>query len=139
MEFSDFCNGYLQHENGRYTGRLSIEGIDISPISGVYFKTEDLGVCLWLKRQPILEYDEQTNKYREREREPRWEAYLKKQVKDSVVAYKGEFAFMHFMFSITGVWDKVLGTKQRLNLYIERMPMSKQSIINGINKRKNEE
>jgi hypothetical protein len=53
------------------------------------------------------------------------------------VAYKGEFAFMRFRFSITGVWDKVLGKdKQRLNLFVERLPLPEQTIINSINEAK---
>ena len=89
----------------------------------------------------MLEYDFDTSTYRKREREPRWECYLKKQLDGDVVAYKGEFVFMRFRFGIEGVWDSVLGKDrlQRLNLYVERMPMSKQTIINGINERKRNE
>jgi hypothetical protein len=52
---------------------------------------------------------------------------------NDVVAYKGEFIFMRFKYSIVGVWDRILGKdNQRLNLYIERLPMAQQSIINNI-------
>lgn len=62
---------------------------------------------------------------------------MKKQTDNNVVAYKGEFFFMHLKYSIVGVWDKVFGTdKQRLNLYVERKPMGQQTLINAINKTK---
>jgi hypothetical protein len=35
------------------------------------------------------------------------------------------------------VWDKILGNeKQRLNLFVERLPMSQQTIVNSINEQK---
>ena len=45
---------------------------------------------------------------------------------------------MRFRFKIEGVWDSVLGMdkKHRLNLFIERLHMSEQTIINSINERK---
>jgi hypothetical protein len=104
----------------------------------VYFKDNGENY-LWIKRKKVLEYDFESQTYKEREAKPQFEAYLKKQVDGNVVAYKGEFAFMRFKFSITGVWDKVLGKdKQRLNLFVERLPLSQQTIINSINQsRKN--
>ena len=65
---------------------------------------------------------------------------MKKQVgQDGVIEYKGEFMFMRFRFSIVGVWDKILGrdtNRQRLNLFVERLPMSEQTLLNSINERK---
>lgn len=139
MLYSDYINGFLQRENnGVYQGRLNIEGIDISPIVGVYFKKGE-DKYLWLKRKRLLEYDDKTQTYKEREANPKWEAYLKKQTENDVVSYKGEFYFLRFRFSIIGIWDKVLGTdqKRRLNLIVERMDLSEQTIINKINARKN--
>lgn len=136
-----YANGYLERAaNGSYQGRLTIEGIDISPIIGVYFRKEN-ETYLWLKRQRILEYDDVNQKYIEREAQPKWEVYLKKQTNDNVVAYTGEFFFLRFRFSIIGFWDKILGNDKhhRLNLLVERMQMSQQTIINKINARKNNE
>lgn len=136
-----YINGYVERkERGAYLGSLNIEGIALSPIQGVYF-TDEGNNYLWLKRKRVLEYDAESQTYKEREASPKWEAYLKKEIDGSVVAYKGEFNFLRFRFSIVGVWDRVLGTdkKQRLNLFVERLPMGKQTIINGINERKRED
>jgi hypothetical protein len=137
---SDFesSDGYVQRNgDGSFGGALKIEGVDLSPIEAVYFK-KDGDTYLWLKRKPLLEYDHKTESYKERQKEPRWECYLKKQMEDGAVAFKGEFVFLRFRFNIVGVWDAVFGNdkKQRLNLYVERLPLSKQTIINNINERK---
>ena len=103
MLYSEYINGFLQREsNGVYQGRLTIDGIDISPIVGVYFK-KDEDKYLWLKRKRLLEYDDKTQTYKEREANPKWEAYLKKQTENDVVSYKGEFYFLRFRFSIIGI------------------------------------
>lgn len=131
-------DGYVQRSNdGSFGGAIKIEGVDLSPIEAVYFK-KDGDTYLWLKRKPLLEYDHKTESYKERQKEPRWECYLKKQLEEGAVAFKGEFIFLRFRFNIVGVWDAVLGNdkKQRLNLYIERLPLSQQTIINNINERK---
>lgn len=130
----EYVNGYIQRtSSGSYEGSVSVDGIILPSIIGVYFKDGGENY-LWLKRKKVLDYDSTTQMYVEREAKPQWEAYLKKQGNDDTVAYKGEFAFMHFKYSIVGVWDNVLGIdKQRLNLYIERKPMSEQTIINSIN------
>lgn len=131
-------DGYVQRSNdGSFGGAIKIEGVDLSPIEAVYFK-KDGDTYLWLKRIPLLEYDHKTESYKERQKEPRWECYLKKQLEEGAVAFKGEFIFLRFRFNIVGVWDAVLGNdkKQRLNLYIERLPLSQQTIINNINERK---
>lgn len=129
-------SGYIDRKSdGSHQGSILIESIDISPIVGVYFK-EGNEQYLWLKRKPLLEYDFKLGKYVKREREPRWEAYLKKQMDGNAVAYKGDFIFLHFRYSIVGLWDKVLGyDSQRLNLFVERMPMNEQTIINKIKER----
>lgn len=135
---SGLYDGYIERKSGgRYEGEITVERVDLSPISAQYFK-EGGENYLWLKRKRVLEYDFEQQSYKSRERLPAWECYLKKTMDGDVVAYKGEFTFMHFRFSIVGVWDGVLGQdkKQRLNLYVERLPMSKQTIINNINERK---
>lgn len=133
-----YVNGYLERKaGGKYEGTLTIEGVDISPIAGVYFK-ENGKNYLWLKRKPLLEWEYDQQQYIQRPREPRWEAYLQKQ-SDGVVAYRGEFAFLRFKFSIVGVWDNVFcKDRNRLNLFVERLPMKDQTIINGINERNKE-
>lgn len=129
-----YINGYIQRTSGgTYDGKISIDGISLPAISAVYFK-KDGENYLWLKRKKVLDYDEKSMTYRERDARPQWEAYLKKQLSEDTVAYRGEFFFMHFKYSIVGVWDSVLGMdKQRLNLFVERLPMSQQTIINNIN------
>lgn len=128
-------NGFIERKkSGRYEGNIIIDGVDISPIEGVYFMEQNKHY-LWLKRKPILDYDTQTMSYRTRERQPKWEVYLQKQTQDNIT-YIGEFIFLHFKYKIVGFWDDVLGEdKQRLNLCVERLPMSQQTIINGINQR----
>lgn len=141
MRDSDYINGFLERRpNGSYLGELYIYGINISPIDGVYFKDNGVGY-LWLKRRRILEYDDVTETYVERDAKPKWEAYLKKQIDNNVVTYKGEFTFMRFRFSIIGIWDKVFGTdsRRRLNLIVERLPLQHQTIINSINERRRNE
>jgi hypothetical protein len=133
-----YTNGYIQRtKSGACEGVVSVEGIDLSPISAVFFK-KDADNYLWLKRKKVLEYDDRSKSYKEREAQPLWECYLKKQSDKDTIAYKGEFVFMRFRFSITGVWDTILGMdkKHRLNLFIERLPLSEQTIINSINERK---
>jgi len=138
LEFHEngYVNGFLERKSGgHYEGKLSIEGVDLSPIEGVYFQ-EGGKQYLWIKRKPLVEYDYETQTYKKRPREPRWETYLEKQIDNNVVAYKGKCNLLHFRFSIIGTWDRVLGKdKQRLNLFVERLPMADQTIINNINKR----
>lgn len=137
----DYINGYIQrNKDGRYEGSVTIDGIKLPEISAVYFKDNGENY-LWLKRKKVLFYDFESQSYKERDAIPPWEAYLKKQLDNEAVAYKGEFYFLRFKYSIVGVWDNILGKeKQRLNLFVERLPMSKQTIINKINEfnRKND-
>lgn len=135
-----YINGYIERKaGGEYLGEVKIEGIDLSPIIAQYFK-QDGENYLWIRRKPLLEYDADTQKYTKREREPQFEAYLKKQLEDKTFAYVGEFIFMRFRFKVVGIWDTILGLdKKRLNLFIDRLPMSEQTIINGINERKKHE
>lgn len=138
---NDFESGYVERKGeGRYEGEISVERVNLSPIEAVYFKQGE-ETYLWLKRKPILEFDSRNMRYNKRARTPQWECFLKKQMDGDAVAYRGEFVFMHFKFSVTGVWDTVLGTdkKRRLNLFVERLPMSEQTIINSINERKRNE
>ena len=133
----DYINGYIQRtKSGSFEGKITIDGISLPAISAVYF-TKDSNTYLWLKRKKILDYDFESHTYKEREATPPLEAYLKKQLDNDTVAYRGEFNFLRFRYSIVGVWDNILGKdKQRLNLFVERLPMSQQTIINGINERK---
>lgn len=127
-----YVNGFIKRTmDGRYEGKIEIDGVKLSEIEGTYF-TEKGENYLWLKRKPILEYDTKSETYNKRERKPKWEAYLKKGVENGTIAYKGVFIFLRFRYSIVGVWDNVLGKeKQRLNLFVERLPMNQQTIING--------
>lgn len=139
-DYGDYINGHVERTaKGEYTGRLSVEGIDLSPIQAQYFK-KDGDIYCFIKRRPIMEYSMEQGKYITRERKPQLLIYMKKQVgTDGVVEYKGEFMFMRFRFSIVGVWDKILGRDtnlQRLNLFVERLPMSEQTLLNSINERK---
>lgn len=129
-----YINGFVERKSGgQYEGRLVVDGVDISPINAVYFK-DDGNSYLWLKRNDIMQYDINTQSYYTRKRTPQWEVYMKKTADDNVVAYRGEFFFLRIKYSIIGVWDAILGKdKHRLNLYVERMPLAEQSIINGIN------
>lgn len=135
--YHSYINGFVQKaSNGGFQGKLSIQQIDLSPMEATFFKGKDGNDYLWIKRKPIMDYDMRTQSYITRERKPFFEAYLKKQLKEDVIAYRGEFMFMRFRFSIIGVWDSVLGNKNRLNLYVERLPMTQQTILNDINERK---
>ena len=120
----EYINGYIERKNGgRYEGIIMIDGIDLSPIQCVSFKQDDKNY-LWLRRKDMLVYDENTQQYLTKKREPQWEAYLEKQVDGNTVAYKGEFYFLMFKYEIIGVWDGVLGKeKSRLNFFVERLPM----------------
>lgn len=133
----DYINGYIQRsQGGSYDGKITIEGILLPAISAVFFKDNGENY-LWLKRKKVLDYDYESQTYKEREAKPQWEVYMKKQLEDNVVAYKGEFFFLHFKYSIVGVWDKVFGIdKKRLNLFIERLPLPQQTVINAINEQK---
>ena len=137
MFYNEYVNGHIQRNSGgRYTGQVSVDGIDLSPIEATFFETEGKNY-LWLKRQPVKEYDWETSTFKTRQPRPMWEAYLEKQMDNDVVAYKGRFAFMRFRYEITAVWDSVLGReKNRLNLFVERLPMSEQTILTSINERK---
>ena len=135
MNTDGYINGFIQRQkDGSVEGNITIDGVSLSPIEATFF--EDDGVKrLWLRRKPLLEYDDKNQSYKQRPREPRWEAYLTKQ-KDGVIAYKGTFHFLHFAYTIVGVWDSILGReKSRLNLFVERLPINKQNIINQINTR----
>lgn len=136
----EYINGYIERKsNGAFEGKVSIEGIDLSPIAAVMFE-DDGKNYLWLKRKDMLVYDAEQQRYLTRKREPQWEAYLEKQMQNNTVEYKGEFFFMCLRFSIVGVWDKILGKdKSRMNFFIERFPMSQQNIINGITKQNNKD
>lgn len=129
-------SGYIEKNRGGYVGEMNIDGVDISPISAVYFR--DNGThWLWVKRKKILEYSFETGCYTSREPLPMFEAYLVKQSNNANdIAYKGEFAFFKFMYSIYGVWDKQ-SNKDRLNFYIERLPMQKQDILKRLNSLRN--
>lgn len=135
---NDYINGHIERlAGGEYGGEITVEGINLSPVIAQYFKDGDDNY-LWIRRKPLLEYNPQTMKYQKRQREPYFEAYLKKQKNEDAFAYVGEFTFMRFKFKIVGIWDSILRDNKRLNLFVERLPMSQQTIINNINKRKHE-
>lgn len=136
MDNVRYTNGFIERKAaGKYEGNIVIDGVDLSPIEGMYFVENGSEQYLWLKRRSILEYDSKLEKFIKRERRPKWEVYLKKQ-QSGTVAYRGEFVFMHISYSIVGFWDGVLGKeKNRLNFIIERKPMNEQKIINSINQR----
>lgn len=136
MNVFEDTNGYIANMgNGEHGGKLCIDGVDLSPIEGVYFK-KDSDKYLWIKRRPILEYDGETMSFKKRKREPRFEAYLKKVVKDNVTMYEGDCVLFRFKYRIVGLWDKFDGKeKQRMNLFVERLPLSEQTIIQSFNKK----
>lgn len=134
-----YTNGFIERKSKEsYDGDITIEGINLSPITGVYF-TQYGKKYIWLHRKDVLEYDHEQQSYKRRKREPQWEAYLEKQLEENgAIAYKGEFYFMRFRFSIVGVWDNVQGyDNSRLNLFVERLPMNEQNIINNTRERRN--
>lgn len=133
----DYVSGFLERDtHGQYKGNLTIDGVSLSPIDGVYFKSGGK-MFLWLKRSKILEYDDVTKEYKSREREPRWQAYLEKCEDAGRVSFRGKFIFLRFCYSIIGVIDKTLGIERnRLNFFVERMPSDKQVILNSITERK---
>lgn len=135
----EYINGYIMRQpQGFYRGELTIDGVNLEGgIEAVFFK-QDGDTYLWLKRRALLQYDISTDSYSKRDRKPKWEAYLKKQVEDNTTVFKGTFYFMRFKYSIKGYWDKVFGKDDsRLNLYVEELPMKEQDIINGIRNRNN--
>ena len=132
-------DGYLQKSKNGFDGQIKIENIDLSPIEGMFFIHEKTKKSyLWIKRKPLLEYNDKKNKYEYRPREPRWEVYLEKQTQGNI-HYIGEFIFLHLKYKIVGIWDKndLSKKKQRINFYIERMPTNQQTIINENNERNN--
>lgn len=133
----DFIQGFVQRDdNGGYSGRITIDGVDLSPISAVLFE-KDGEKLLWLQRKPIMDYNDETGAYTERARRPFWQCYLRKTCDDNGVAFDGEFMFLKFKYNIKGVWDTVFGMeKQRLNLFVERASSDKQTLLNAINERK---
>ena len=137
MLYDDYISGFVERdEHGDFTGELSIEGINLSPITGVYFKQDGV-TYLWIRRCKVVEYDFDTATYSRRDASPKFEAYLRKSVDGNTVSFKGEFMFLRFRFSISGAWDAVLGKdrRQRLNLFVERLPINEQRILNKINER----
>lgn len=124
-----YKNGFLmQKKDGKNEGTMCIDGVDISPIEGMYF-AKGPDVYLWLKRKPILVYDEKTMSFLEKTARPKWEVYLKR-VSGETHSYIGEFMFLRFKYKIFGIWDRNFGKdKKQINFFVERMPMNKQSII----------
>lgn len=127
--------GYIQLVKGEYVGELVIDGVDISPITGFFFK--DKGTqWLWIKRKRLLEYDFETNEFRTKNPTPQFEAYLKKQ-NNGRVAYQGNFIFFKFKYLITAIWED--GNKKgKLELFVERLPNEQQNILNNIRNINNE-
>ena len=129
--------GYIQKGGNGFEGEITIEDIVLSPIEGKFFiYKKDKKQYLWLKRKPILEYNQEIKRYETRPREPRWETYLQRQDNDNI-PYVGTFVFLHFKFKIQGTWDLTdIGKKyKKMNLFIERLPIHEQTIINTISKK----
>lgn len=139
LKIRGYNDGHLERKTGgKYEGEITIDNVNLSPIEGVYF-SEGNKKYLWIKRKPILDWDFERQEYIKRSREPRFEAYLEKQIGSDSIAYKGECTFLRFKYEITGIWDRVeKESKHRINFFVERLPMNKQTIINGINERNRE-
>ena len=138
MNNLDYVNGYVERNSwGKYVGMLTVEGINLQHIEAQYFK-KDGDTFLFIKRKPIMEYNYEKEQYMTREPKPQVSIYMKKQIDgDGVVAYKGDFMFMRFKFYIVGVWDAILGKERnRLNLFVERAPLSEQTLLHKIAERK---
>lgn len=133
----EYINGFVERTEGNlYLGRIDIDGVSLDDIECSLF-SENGKNYIWLRRRPMLVYDAEMMVFKKRERRPTWEVYLEKHHDSGVTLYKGEFAFLRFRYSIVGVWDRIIGdNNKRLNLFVERLPMSQQTIINGINERK---
>ena len=70
-DYGGYINGHVERTSkGEYTGRLSVEGIDLSPIQAQYFK-KDGDIYCFIKRRPIMEYSMEQGKYITRERKPK--------------------------------------------------------------------
>lgn len=125
--------GYIERNKGSYVGELIIDGVDISPISALFFR--DNGThWLWIKRKPILDYSFEQSCYLTKSPKPQFEVYLTKTSNSKQgIAYKGTFVFFRFKYTIVGIWDDAHKDTDRLNLLIERLPMDKQDIIQRIN------
>ena len=127
-----FANGHIERlTGGKYEGAITIEGVSLSRIVGVYFKEEG-EQYLWLKRKRVIEYDYATDEFKSRLPSPMWECYMKRIGYSERSIYKGEFTLFHFKYSITGIWDDVFTRTKKLNLFVERLPREKQTIINKI-------
>ena len=137
IDLGDYINGHIERKSGgRYEGQIIVDGVDLSPIEATYF-VQDHKNYIWIRRKPIMEFDIERQQYITRRRKPDFECYLEKQVNGGVVEYKGVFTFLRFRYSMVGVWDRILGKDlQRLNLYVERLPLKEQTILKGINERK---
>lgn len=130
------CNsGSIEKTKGEYIGTLNIDGVDISPIVA-YFFTKNHIKWLWIKRRQILEYDIDNNVFTKKNPTPKFEVYMKKQQHGNI-AYKGEFVFFKFKYDIFAIWHESNG-KEKLELYVERVPKENQNILNSINKIYNE-
>lgn len=121
--------GYIERTKGEYVGEMSIDGINISPIVGFFFK-DGRTRWLWVKRKKILEYDMETGTYSTKNPKPTFEVYMQKQTSGNI-AYKGEFVFFKFKYSIVAFFDDAK-TQDKVCFAIERMPIEQQNILNRI-------
>ncbi len=127
-----YSNGYLERcAGGKYEGMIEVDGVSLSPIDGLYFKEKGKN-WLWVKRKETIEYDYMNDTYIKRKANPYWECYMEKQ-RGGDIAYVGYFVFCHFRYVIKGIWDRFMKDVDRINFYVERLPMSDQTIINNIN------
>jgi len=135
---NDYTNGILiRRKDSYYQGTLRIDGVDISPVEATFYKDGD-DTRLWIKRRPLLEYDNKEHCYKQRLRRPHWEAYLRR-VKGVRDAFEGTFMFLRFKYTITAHFDVTYQDKfSHVNLFVERAPIEEQTIINGIYERNKE-
>lgn len=131
-----YVNGFIEQKGDSFSGKVTIDGITLSPIIATYFKKGG-DTYIWLRREDVMEYDFDSQRFFKRKAEPQWECYLKKEPDGNTISFRGDFVFMKFRYSVCGIWDRILGTeKNRLNLFIERKPMSEQTLLIAINKQR---
>ena len=128
----DYHNGYIEKTSEGFRGTLKIEGIFLGTIIGGFYKDAKGIPYLWLKRESVLEYREDTKSCIRREARPFFECYAFKSNQPNI-AYEGKFIFLHFTFSLVCFWDSVV--KDRLNINIVRD--NKQPLIAAINRNNN--
>lgn len=134
-----YSNGYIERKSGgAYEGEITVDGVFLGDISGVYFK-ECGKTYLWLRRKKKLEYIMESQQFIAKEQTPRWEVYMSR-IEGKPYVFHGKFMFLRFKYAIYGVWDRNGDSrKERLNLFVDRLDMKEQDIILKINRNNNEQ